>query len=217
MQATDAPDGSSIIDASTNETHPRAWGLNRFIRDLDRHRQVLVLGWSDKTIYPAYLGKAGSWPASHGQCGVSSVWLLKRLGWFNRTRAWYCCGDVRLKGNAVVDHCWIEVGRPSSSRRLLIDITVDQFELIDKAVLCHRVRDLASQEIVYEAMNRRRLSALTRNDEIWNRLEALNETIASRSPARPDLTGVFAKIRIPLARFARSDSGVVHSADELVG
>lgn len=191
VQAADTADGSPPIGGTRDETILRFWGLNRFIQELGIYRRTLAEAWSNDTAHPDFRKPEGNGSAPYGQCGVSSVWLLQRLDWFNRRRAWYCCGDLRFGNNSLGRlHCWIEVGRASSSKRLVIDVTYDQFELVgDGSVLCDRVKNLLGRTIEYDATTRRRLSAVAHDDEIWDRLKILKdatgrlETIGQVKPA----------------------------------
>lgn len=120
-------------------------------------------------------------PASVGQCGATSAWLLRRLSWSWRFQANYCFGDVFFGGgeHGVAEfHCWVEIGTESSTERLVIDLTCDQFDQFemfrDRLVLCEPYRNLAARSIEYKAVSRRRLEEL-REDSVWNRLVVLDE------------------------------------------
>ncbi|MEU4193874.1 hypothetical protein AB0E69_18385 [Kribbella sp. NPDC026611] len=127
-------------------------------------------------------------PDSVGQCGVSSAWLLHRLAWPARRNARYCFGDVLFSGSDEIaaSHCWIEIGRESSARRLVIDLTFVQFDqfsrfekLRDRAVLCEYYEDLTERSIEYKAVSRRRFKEL-RSDAVWPRYQILKR---ATSPA----------------------------------
>lgn len=120
-------------------------------------------------------------PASVGQCGASSAWLLRRLNRSRRLQVSYCFGDVFFGGDeadVARFHCWVEIGAESSSDRLVVDLTFDQFDQFamfkDRQVLCEPYRALAAWSIEYRAVSRRSLKEL-RDDSVWNRLEVLDQ------------------------------------------
>lgn len=178
-QAVQAPDADGPPPVIRQP--PRVWGANRFIRELDNHRNALVEGWVLQSAHLDFRERPEAGPGRpSGQCGVSSVWLLRKLGWLGRRRAWYCSGAVRF-GDARPDvvHCWIEIGPAESSKRVVIDVTCDQFEQPGaEPVLCGPFDDLVSQAIEYKADSRTRFKALDGKDEIWDRLKILEASIA---------------------------------------
>jgi hypothetical protein len=166
----------------------RVWRLKkRLQKRLRAYRSVLTSAWSNDTRYRG----PGHEPAidrpSAGQCGVSSAWLLRRLGWLLRRRANYCVGHLCFGADPAERsdlHCWIELGGASSTQRLIIDVTADQFtQLRHKPVLCERYEDLLRRSIQYQADARLTFREL-RNDDVWRRYEVLAEATRRRRLTR---------------------------------
>ena len=152
----------------------RIWQLRRRLRE---YREVLTAAWSDITSYERTsqsLRRVTS--LSEGQCGVSSAWVIRQLGWPFRWRARYCVGDVVFHGSGGSRselHCWIEYGNSSSTKRLVIDLTCDQFEpMRNRPVLCASYESLIDDSIEYNALGRMRFRQL-RKDDVWRRYQVL--------------------------------------------
>lgn len=151
------------------------WTLKKSRRRLARH-------WNDTTRHPRTPRLPGE-PPSVGQCGVSSAWLMPRLRRSWRSQARYCFGDIWFGSDKDVAefHCWVEIGDEASPRRLVIDLTFDQFDqfsrfetLRDSSVLCEYYGDLTDRSIEYKANSRRSLEEL-RGDSVWDRYKALDQ------------------------------------------
>jgi hypothetical protein len=151
------------------------WTLKKSRRRLARH-------WDDTTRHPRTPWLPGD-PQSVGQCGVSSAWLMPRLRRSRRSQARYCFGDISFGADKDVAefHCWVEIGDEASPRRLVIDLTFDQFDqfsrfekLRDRSVLCEYYGDLTDRSIEYKAKSRRSLEEL-RGDSVWDRYKALDQ------------------------------------------
>lgn len=132
-------------------------------------------------MYPGFRAtKTAERPASHGQCGVTSAWLLARLGEPWRAAARYCVGDVLFGGaNGERDvekyHCWVEIGDESSAQRLVIDLTCDQFRAMKGvSVLVEDLDNLMHLSIEYQASTWWRFDEL-RGDSVWARLKVLDQ------------------------------------------
>ncbi|TDO45252.1 hypothetical protein EV643_11325 [Kribbella sp. VKM Ac-2527] len=121
--------------------------LSRSERDalfdaLRYYRNQLQDAWSDETIHESFRSASGEQaPASRGQCGVSSAWLVERLRADDRSlKLSYCYGDVlsTVDDTPVLPrHCWVEIGDEDDPGRLVVDLTGDQAEsLRDYPVLC---------------------------------------------------------------------------------
>ncbi|TDW76136.1 hypothetical protein [Kribbella pratensis] len=155
-------------------------GLLRWTLKKRRHR--LARHWNDTTRHPRTPRLPGD-PLSVGQCGVSSAWLMPRLRRSWRSQARYCFGDVRFGADKEIAafHCWVEIGDEASPRRLVIDLTFDQFDqfsrfekLSNRPVLCEYYGDLTNWSIEYKANSRRSLEEL-RGDSVWDRYTALDQ------------------------------------------
>ncbi|MGZ0146363.1 hypothetical protein ACXJJ3_04780 [Kribbella sp. WER1] len=144
-------------------------------RRLHVYRAALSLEWSDSTVHPDFHARPDL-PASAGQCGVSSAWLLLRaLPWYLRIQARYCVGDVVVDGRTLEFHCWIEIGVPVWPGRWIVDVTCDQFELLaDHDVVCDRHSSLVERSIEYRATSRQSARQL-RSDPVWGRAQVLSQ------------------------------------------
>jgi hypothetical protein len=151
---------------------------------LKKQRKVLARCWSDDTIYPGSKAtNAPGQPPSHGQCGVTSAWLMRRLGEPWESMARYCVGDVLFggaDGERAVEkyHCWVEITDELSPTRLVIDLTCDQFQgLKDVSVLVEDHRSLMARSIEYRLGTSRRFEELS-GDSVWARLKVLDQAIS---------------------------------------
>jgi hypothetical protein len=152
------------------------WFSAHLRRRLHTYRAALTEAWSESTAHPDF-GLRPDAPASAGQCGVSSAWLLGKLPWPLRACSRYCVGDVIADQQTLPFHCWIEVGHPASAQRVVVDLTCDQFEpLADRAVVCDRHRDLVDAAIDYRAAERLSARQL-RYDPVWDRAQVLAEAM----------------------------------------
>lgn len=160
----------SALAVSRSEVE--SWFSARFRRRLHAYRAALAEEWSETTAHPAFTSGTDR-PASAGQCGVSSAWLLHKLPWPLRARAMYCAGDIVVGDQTLPFHCWIEIGDPSSARRWVIDLTCDQFELLaDRVFVCDRHNTLLDLAIEYKALIRLSAQEL-RYDPVWRRTQLL--------------------------------------------
>jgi hypothetical protein len=132
----------SLTDISSVSSPSSRSGRPAWFDDLHYYRKLLQDAWSDRTIHESFRSAPGEQaPASRGQCGVSSAWLVERLRTADRSlELSYCYGDVL---STVYDepvlprHCWVEVGAKNDPGRLVVDLTGDQAEsLRDYPVLC---------------------------------------------------------------------------------
>jgi hypothetical protein len=150
----------------------------RLFRRLLGFRSQLADVWSAETIHPSYDFEEKPGPkAPDGQCGVSSAWILWKFGSWYRFRAKYCYGDIIIRGATEPNHCWIEMGNARSARRLVIDVTCDQFKIFeDTPVLLDRHARLTDQAIEYRADSRRSFRSLkVEKDHVLPRFETLRE------------------------------------------
>jgi hypothetical protein len=155
---------------------------------LDDYRQRLqTKGWSTSTMHRDFLVNCPPNAApSHGQCGVSSFWLIEKLQADHGIAASYCYGDVLRAGNGspiVARHCWVEVGEADKETRVIVDVTWDQVSGLSRnSVLCETYEQLLSQESIdYAARLRMSRDQLRTDPSFWDRFltlkKALNEEV----------------------------------------
>lgn len=151
---------------------------------LDHYRQRLQSkGWSTSTMHRDFLvNRPPNAAASHGQCGVSSFWLIERLAAEHGIAASYCYGDVlsAKDGSAVLArHCWVEVGGDDEATRVIVDVTWDQVSGLSRSsVLCEPHEQLMSQESIdYAARIRMSRDQLRTDPSFWDRFLALKKAL----------------------------------------
>ncbi|MGW6894790.1 transglutaminase domain-containing protein [Streptomyces chartreusis] len=143
--------------------------------ELRYYRSRLEAAWSLSTAHPSYAREPLS---SKGQCGVSSVWLARRLRQ-REIEATYCYGRLAFDDNSIssVDHhCWIEVGPPNDATRHVIDLTCDQADGFEEKVIYRRYDELARVGIRYEPVTRLAVDDLP-SDRVWPRYTRLEESM----------------------------------------
>ncbi|MEV0210671.1 hypothetical protein AB0H97_36360 [Streptomyces sp. NPDC050788] len=143
--------------------------------ELRRFRSRLEAAWSLSTAHPSYACEPLS---SKGQCGVSSVWLARRLRQ-REIEATYCYGRLTFDDPAIssVDHhCWIEIGSAADAHRHVIDLTCDQADGFEEKVIYRRYDELARAGIRYEPVTRLAVDDLP-NDRVWPRYTQLEESM----------------------------------------
>lgn len=87
-------------------------------------RKVLERAWDSDTMYQGIVPSLDD-PASRGQCGVSSVWLSRRLSDLG-VNTLFTEGRIHL-GDMTAEHVWVEV-RDVSDEPLIADIASDQYQ-----------------------------------------------------------------------------------------
>lgn len=95
---------------------------------LVEYRSQVEQAWTVETAHADFAGKAGH-PA--GQCGVTSVWLQRRLMEDHGITTHFSEGSLFARGGVARKHCWLE----SEDYRLVLDLTADQLA-IDHPVVC---------------------------------------------------------------------------------
>jgi hypothetical protein len=153
------------------------------MRRLGEYRRTLESCWSRETVHPRYSMDAADVTGPRGQCGVSSVWLARRLRSEFGMNSTYCYGrlSVALPGVKSVDHhCWVEIGDHRDAGRMVIDLTCDQAEGLQRSVLCDRHDDLAARGLSYEVRSRLDLDELP-EDRVWRRFLALSDAAAVKT------------------------------------
>ncbi|MEW9529728.1 hypothetical protein [Microbispora sp. NPDC049125] len=162
---------------------------------LTSYRRLLEAHWSSATVHPRCHEVHGSTREPGGQCGVASVWLTRKLQTDLLLDPTYCYGRLRFDRDDLDDvshHCWVEIGRPSDPRRLVVDLTGDLAG--DRAagrqgagdrgdgaagpVVMGEHHALRSRGVRYEPVSRLRLDELPR-DRVWLRFLALDDGLAT--------------------------------------
>ena len=132
-----APRDNDLPDIRSEQWHDQ----------LRRYRKLLEAAWSRTTIHSSYLANQPVGPASRGQCGVSSVWLIQELRRNFKVEATYCYGDLIFTTGSsapVSHHCWVEIGPENDPNRIIIDLTFDEADqLDDPGTLRHVLRSSA--------------------------------------------------------------------------
>lgn len=122
---------SRPVTSTTPSLHSRSYP--RWADDLQGLRKRLQDAWSDQTIHESFKSPAGvQVMPSHGQCGVSSAWLVETLADAHVRELSYCYGDVYSMDEPerieIERHCWVEVTQGDD--RLVVDLTGDQSEIL---------------------------------------------------------------------------------------
>lgn len=165
---------------------------------LYKYRAVLSKAWSSGTIHPNFaFARIDGKPASRGQCGVTSAWLLHKLRqWQPEIRATYCYGDIVSLDQTFGDHCWVEIKGAASPERWVIDLTCDQFDVFKgEAVRCESYASLRRRSIEYQVISQLSYADLKR-DLVWKRFKKLKYRIRLSSP--------LASVRLRFAAATRS-------------
>lgn len=175
MSVTDIPS----VSFPSSHSESAAW-----FDKLRYYRKRLQDAWSDQTIHESFRSAPGEQaPASRGQCGVSSAWLVEKLRVVDRSlELSYCYGDVLstvYDEPVLLRHCWVEVGAKNDPGRLVIDLTGDQVEsLRDYPVLCRPHDELIRElGIDYQANHVRLDPDELRNDLVQHRLVILKRRL----------------------------------------
>ncbi|MFD9795536.1 hypothetical protein ACFWXK_31810 [Streptomyces sp. NPDC059070] len=145
--------------------------------ELRGYRDRLEAAWSLKTVHPSYALEPLS---SKGQCGVSSVWLARKLR-LREIEATYCYGKLSFDNpsiSSVDHHCWIEIGPPTEARRVVIDLTCDQADGFEEKVIYRRHDELTRDGIHYEPATRLAVDDLPA-DRVWSRYTRLEESMTA--------------------------------------
>lgn len=178
---TGVPSRPTVI--STSRT-PRTRPFPAWVRDLPDHRKRLQDAWSDETIHEAFRTQADAdISASHGQCGVSSAWLVETLAFDGHVRGLtYCYGDVfsvaGLERVELARHCWVEFAYGSS--RLVMDLTGDQSKTLGLPEVLYGWHDelLTGRHIDYRPHTR--LAPLQlKYDLVQKRLDILRKNLGA--------------------------------------
>src|SRR5215211_2087452 len=147
-------------------------------------RESLERAWTSRTIHPAFADqyRAGK---PIGQCGVSSVWLARRLRSDFNVEGTYCYGDLSFDDariGSVRRHCWIEIGDLAQADRLVIDLTADQASGFGERVIVFSMHDLRARGIYYDGRIRKGLDELPA-DAVWPRFLILSDIVDNSEEA----------------------------------
>ncbi|MEV4455564.1 hypothetical protein [Microbispora sp. NPDC049633] len=143
------------------------------------YRRMLAPCWSEHTAHPRYQEPPGAAGDPRGQCGVTSVWLARRLRADLLLEPVYCYGRLRVGRDDAEDvshHCWVEIGPPDDPRRFVIDLTGDQSEGVREPIVLGEHRALADRGLRYETAARLRLDELPK-DRVWPRFLAMEDRL----------------------------------------
>lgn len=154
---------------------------NSWLALLLGYRKLLESAWSADTIHPSYLASVPSYSDPRGQCGVSSVWLARQLRKDFGVEATYCYGDLNfsdLSREAVHHHCWIEIGDSTDASRIVVDLTCDQADSVEKPVLSAEHDSLIKQGMHYLAKSRLSLDELP-TDRVCYRFNILDDAVTT--------------------------------------
>ena len=143
------------------------------------YRRTLEPCWSDRTAHPRYQDPAVAAGDPRGQCGVTSVWLARRLRTDLLLEPVYCYGRLRVGRDDAEDvshHCWVEIGPSHDPRRFVLDLTGDQSEGVREPIVLGEHRTLAGRGLRYETAARLRLDELPK-DRVWPRFLAMEDRL----------------------------------------
>ncbi|MGI5154171.1 hypothetical protein [Microbispora sp. CA-102843] len=143
------------------------------------YRRMLESCWSDRTAHPRYQESPVGAGDPRGQCGVTSVWLARRLRTDLLLEPVYCYGRLRVGRDDAEDvshHCWVEIGPAHDPRRFVIDLTGDQSDGVREPIILGEHRALADRGLRYETAASLRLDELPR-DRVWPRFLALDDRL----------------------------------------
>lgn len=89
---------------------------------LVEYRSQVEQAWTVETAHPDFAGKAGP-PV--GQCGVTSLWLQKRLLEDHGIKTHFSEGPLHARGEVLRNHCWLE----TYGYTHVIDLTANQIAI----------------------------------------------------------------------------------------
>jgi hypothetical protein len=159
---------------------------------LANYRDLVSEAWGPATIHRRFTEQAAQGgPASLGQCGVTSAWLIVVLAEVHGVRANYCYGDVLSfpdPARSLRDHCWLEVAESGDSGRTIIDLTCDQSQTFSGvSVLCSSFGAICDEYgVAYTPKARLTIDELDK-DEVQPRLRNLVKAVGvDRLPVIPE-------------------------------
>jgi hypothetical protein len=170
---------TSPVTSTIPALHSRS--LPRWAEDLQGLRKRLQDAWSDATIHESFKSPAGvQVMPSHGQCGVSSAWLVETLGAAHVRDLSYCYGDVYSMDEPerveIERHCWVEV--KCGEDRLVVDLTGDQAEILRAHPIVCAWHDELQTALRVDYRPRRRMTPLQlKYDPVRDRLKVLKQVL----------------------------------------
>lgn len=118
-----------------------------------------------------------------GQCGVTSVWLARKLRSDFGIEAMYCYGKLEFAGaypESVDRHCWLEVTSISGATTV-IDLTADQAVGFTEPIIVAEEDSLRARGIYYRARIKKPLDVLP-DDAVWTRYLVLADSMIATFP-----------------------------------
>jgi hypothetical protein len=151
---------------------------------LQGFRQLLSRVWDFDTVYPEAANQSSWTPQTpDGQCGVSSAWLAEILHQRYSMSSTFCEGSLIFSNNQaenVLDHCWLELNG-SAGEELVLDLTCDQAQGFDRAIVLDAKTHLDRQGVRYIRRDWLSTSDLP-NSPVWPRYQTLRRKLGSPSP-----------------------------------
>jgi hypothetical protein len=148
---------------------------------LSGFRAVLAQGWTPDTAYPGSVTESHWFPGNpQGQCGVSSVWLAEELAREYSIPSTFCLGSLIFDDEQAVslpDHWWLEIAADRGDE-LVLDLTCDQAQGFDRAIVFDSKTELGRARIYYISRDRVNVSDLP-NNPVWPRYQKLLRNIAA--------------------------------------
>jgi hypothetical protein len=170
---------SRPLTSTTPSLHSRSYP--RWTDDLQGLRKQLQDAWSDATIQESFRSPTGTQVMpSHGQCGVSSAWLVETLAAAHVRNLTYCTGDLySMDAPGQIDlkhHAWVEVAYAED--RLVVDLTSDQSSVLRAhPVTCDWHDNLQTTRRIDYRPNHRLTPLQLQYDPIHTRLKALKQAL----------------------------------------
>jgi hypothetical protein len=173
---------TSPVTSTSPALHSRS--LPRWADDLQGLRKQLQDAWSDATIHESFRSPAGvQVMPSHGQCGVSSAWLVETLVAGHVRELNYCYGDVYSMDEPerieIERHCWVEV--TYGEDRLVVDLTGDQSEILRAYPVVCEWHDELQTVLRVDYRPRHRMTPLQlQYDPVRTRLAVLKQVLEAK-------------------------------------
>jgi hypothetical protein len=173
---------SRPVTSTSPALHSRSFP--RWADELEGLRKRLQDAWSDDTIHESFRSPAGvQVMPSHGQCGVSSAWLVETLAAAHVRDLSYCYGDVYSMDEPdqieIGRHCWVEMTHGED--RLVVDLTGDQSEILRAHPVVCAWHDELQTVLRVDYRPRHRMTALQlQYDPVHTRLAILKQVLEAK-------------------------------------